>query len=92
MHILLTKDLDRWVEHSRARAMVDAAGNPFAAAAEHDSNSSGYGPSSKPIFAQVLENNRITSEDHEQDVRYIKLDLGNSVQFITCLWIFPSLL
>lgn len=70
---------DRWVEHDRARVMVDAAGNPFGNAREHNSISTGYGPPSMPVFSKMLTNSRITKEDHEQDVRHIELDLGSSV-------------
>lgn len=72
-------DLDRWVEHGRARAVVDSAGNPFGNARDHNSSSTGFGPPVMPIFAKMLVNSRITSEDHEQDVRHIELDLGSSV-------------
>jgi sulfite reductase alpha subunit-like flavoprotein len=60
--------------------MVDSAGNPFGNAREHNSISTGYGPPSMPVFAKMLTNARITSEDHEQDVRHIELDLGSSVR------------
>lgn len=81
--------MDRWVEHGRARAMVDSAGNPFGNAREHNSNSTGYGPPSMPAFAKLLTNSRITSEDHEQDVRHIELELGSSVRVSvsSCEWV-----
>ncbi|KAG0598147.1 hypothetical protein M758_12G050000 [Ceratodon purpureus] len=73
-----TDIVERWIEHGRARAMVDSAGNPFGNAREHNSNSTGYGPPSMPVFAKLLTNSRITSEDHDQDVRHIELELGSS--------------
>ncbi len=75
--------MDRWVEHSRARAMVDAASNPFAevATSDHNNNSLQHGAPSMPVFAQLLKNQRLTKDDHDQDVRHIELDLGNSVKF-----------
>ena len=62
--------------------MVDSAGNPFGNAREHNSISTGFGPPSMPVFAKLLTNSRITSEDHEQDVRHIELDLGSSVRVL----------
>uniref|UniRef100_A0A7I4EI93 FAD-binding FR-type domain-containing protein n=1 Tax=Physcomitrium patens TaxID=3218 RepID=A0A7I4EI93_PHYPA len=75
---LKTDIVARWVEHGRARAVVDSAGNPFGNARDHNSSSTGFGPPVMPIFAKMLVNSRITSEDHEQDVRHIELDLGSS--------------
>lgn len=77
---IINYDSGRWVEHGRARAMVDAAGNPFGSAREHNSISTGYGPPIMPVFAKLVTNSRITSEGHEQDVRHIELDLGSSVR------------
>lgn len=62
--------------------MVDAAGNPFGSAKEHNSISTGYGPPSMPVFAKLTKNVRITAEDHEQDVRHIELELGSSVSLL----------
>ncbi|CAM6079491.1 unnamed protein product [Sphagnum tenellum] len=37
-----------------------------------------HGAPSMPVFAQLLKNQRLTKDDHDQDVRHIELDLGNS--------------
>ncbi|CAM6037539.1 unnamed protein product [Sphagnum compactum] len=63
-----------------ARAMVDAASNPYVelATSDHNNSSIQHGAPSMPVFAQLLKNQRLTKDDHDQDVRHIELDLGNS--------------
>lgn len=33
---------------------------------------------SNPYYAEVISNERVTSEDHFQEVRLVKFDIGNS--------------
>lgn len=64
--------LDEWIEHGRARAMVEAANNS-------NKSISRPGHSPKPhCLARMIENKRLTAENSERDVQHIEFDLGCS--------------
>ncbi|XP_024524113.1 NADPH-dependent diflavin oxidoreductase 1 [Selaginella moellendorffii] len=66
----------KWIEHDRARTMIEVASGSFNPPIADDKNF-GRVPNN-PVFAQVIKNMRLTDTSHEQDVRHLEFDLGGS--------------